>query len=141
MNGLEEIYLHIRTGNDENSPYHADILYYISTINSKIDITKIYAKGELDISAFSTDKNKIVLLEGQWTQQNEKHFDNHHYRVTEFIYENNRFKQINLGITKNRYALNGESTALNDLFIDIQSKEPEILQSINISDFVNGQIF
>ena len=48
---------------------------------------------------------------------------------------------INLGITKNRYALNGESTALNDLFIDIQSKEPEILQSINISDFVNGQIF
>lgn len=110
-------------------------IYTVSNQDGKVSMEKIFeCSGELDYKIYKKNDDEILLLQGIWGD-NESHFANHRYLVKNYKFENGSFKEITIGKTKYKYSSLDEDKPVEQILIDMKTKEPLLFQSINISDY------
>ncbi|MBU0489228.1 MAG: hypothetical protein KKA07_04415 [Bacteroidetes bacterium] len=112
-------------------------IYFITLKNGTISFNKLFqVSGVLDYVVYSSYDSEIIVLEGIWNfEEGETHFANHRYMITRYIFIDNSFQKKEIGMTVNKYSSLDEDKPIMETLKEIENREPELLQEINISDF------
>jgi len=84
----------------------------VSIVDGKIAIEKIFNSCELDCIYFNKNDNEIYIFKGIWGSYKghngelltESHFEDHRYDILQYRFEQNKFHENKIGITKNKYS-------------------------------------
>ena len=106
--------------------------FEISARNKKIEIYPIYNFDELSLIYFISD-SEIIKLEGIWNfKENESHFSNHRYMITQYKYIDTKFTAVKLGNTILKYSSFDEDKSPKQVLTEIKKREPLLLKSLNL---------
>ena len=83
----------------------------VSLVDGKIAIENIFNSNEMDCIYFNKNDNEIYIFKGiisldQYQNGNllESHFSDHRHEILQYRFEQNRFHENKIGMTKNKYS-------------------------------------
>lgn len=110
--------------------------YLIDYENGKIKFNHLFSSGELAYRLYNINDNEIIVLEGLWNiNENESHFASHRYLISRYFFKDRVFQKTEIGRTKFKYSSLDEDKTSLEILTDIKTKEPILLDIINISDY------
>ena len=109
---------------------------YEITNATPFQVKKIFDFGELSYFIISKAGDRIIKLDGDWNfDEGETHFSNHRYNIYDFTITDPVQSKL-LGKTKQKYSGLDEGKPIKQILDDIRSKEPGLLQTVDLSNFV-----
>jgi hypothetical protein len=110
-------------------------IYQIVAADS-VQFKNILDFGALSYLIFSKQGDRIIKLEGDWnSDEGESHFANHRYSIYDYSITGSVQSKL-LGKTKQKYSSGDEEKSIKEILESIKSKEPELLKTVELSDFV-----
>lgn len=109
--------------------------YFLIYKDGNLEFHLITELSELKDIAISNADDEIICLEAKWGT--EGHFDNHTYKISTLVFNNNLFTSKSTSFTKRKYSSVGEKSS-KEILQEINLKEPQLLKSINLRNYTTN---
>ena len=109
--------------------------YFLSFNAGEFELKKLTESNELSIFYYNKNDKDILRLDGVWELE-DGHFGNHRYKITKITFDSNGdwFQTKTIGETSLKYTCAGFNSKV-PLLKDIQTKEPYLMKSEEISEY------